>query len=272
MLKDITIVVATHKKSPMPSDEMYLPLWVGATGRQEEDFSCENLGYVRDDTGDNISDRNAFFGTQTGLYWAWKNLDASFIGLVHYRRVFVGKHASRKDLTGSAITHEEIAPMLREYKVFTPRKRRYFIETLYSHYAHTHDGTHFTVVREILQSDFPSYLPAFERVLSRRWGYMFNMMILRKDLLDNYCTWLFHILFKTFEKIDTTGMSDFDRRFCGRISEILFDVWLENGLDAGYIHKNDIKELPYLEDVDWLYKGKAFLAAKILHKKYRRSS
>ena len=162
--------------------------------------------------------------------------------------------------------------MLEKYRVFTPKKRWYVIETLFSHYAHTHDEQHLKIVRSIIENDCPSYLNAYDKVLGRRWGYMFNMMILQKNLMDDYCSWLFNILFKTFEQVDTTGLNAFDSRFCGRISEILFDVWLQNKLETGRIRAEEVKELPYMEDVDWKYKIKAFLSAKFLHKKYGRSS
>lgn len=272
MPQDITIVVATHKKSPMPTDRMYLPLHVGAADKKDKKGDPLNFGYTRDDTGENISSKNLNFGTQTGLYWAWKNLDSEYKGLVHYRRYFTGKNKKKKDMLGSIITYDEIKPMLGRYRIFTPKKRWYFIETLYSHYAHTHDEQHFKIVRLIIQKDCPAYLPAYDKVLKRRWGYMFNMMILQKDLMDDYCKWLFNILFKTFEQIDTTGLSAFDSRFCGRISEILFDVWLDNKIESGIIRKKEIKELSYMEDVDWNYKIKVFLSAKFLNKKYGRSS
>ncbi|MBQ7883295.1 MAG: DUF4422 domain-containing protein [Phascolarctobacterium sp.] len=78
---DIKILVATHKKYWMPEDEVYLPLHVGRDGK-------EDLGYMGDNTGDNISDKNASYCELTGLYWAWKNLDCEYIGLCHYRRYF----------------------------------------------------------------------------------------------------------------------------------------------------------------------------------------
>lgn len=272
MSNDIKIVVATHKESPMPTDKLYIPLHVGAAEKFNEDGTPLDFGYTRDDTGDNISIKNTNFGTQTGLYWAWKNLDVEYKGLVHYRRHFVGTNADKGDMLSSVITYDELKPMLGKYKIFTPKKRWYVIETLYSHYAHTHDERHFQIVQAIIDKDCPDYLPAFHKVLKRRWGYMFNMMILQKDLMDDYCSWLFNILFKTFEQVDTTGMSEFDSRFCGRVSEILFDVWLENKIETGKVQKGEIKELPYMEDVDWSYKVKAFLSAKFMSKKYGRSS
>lgn len=65
-----------------PADDTYLPLHVGRA-------SAEDLGYLGDDTGDNISLINCFYGELTGLYWIWKNYHSSdYAGLCHYRRYF----------------------------------------------------------------------------------------------------------------------------------------------------------------------------------------
>ena len=71
--KTVKIVVATHKKYKMPTDEMYLPLHVGAAGKVDACGNPLDLGYQKDNTGDNISGKNASFCELTGLYWAWKN-------------------------------------------------------------------------------------------------------------------------------------------------------------------------------------------------------
>lgn len=84
----VKIVVATHKKYKMPSDAMYIPLHVGAEGKKDSDGNELDLGYIKDNTGENISILNPSFCELTGLYWAWKNLDSDYIGLVHYRRYF----------------------------------------------------------------------------------------------------------------------------------------------------------------------------------------
>ena len=270
MNEDIKIVVVTHKRSKMPDDSMYLPLFVGAANKMEEELI--NIDYERDDTGDNISSLNPFFGTQTGLYWIWKNTDYEYKGLVHYRRFFVGMTRNKNDLVRSAINHEEIMPILGEYSVFVPKKRIYFVETLFSHYAHTHSEDHLRITRRIIEQDSPEYLETYDRVMNRTWGYMFNMMILRKDLMDDYCEWLFRILFQIKEIVDTSKMSEFEMRFCGRISELLFNVWLEKKLEIGVIDRSEIYELSYIEDVNWRYKVKAFFLAKFFNRKYGRSS
>ena len=71
---DIKILVATHKKYWMPEDEVYLPLHVGAEGKSD-------LGYIKDNTGENISAKNPNYCELTGLYWAWKNLRVDYTHL-----------------------------------------------------------------------------------------------------------------------------------------------------------------------------------------------
>lgn len=133
--KRVQIIIATHKKYRMPDDEMYLPLHVGAEGKTDEFGNPLDLGYVKDNSGDNISELNPGFCELTGLYWAWKNLDADYIGLAHYRRHFARTRGG--DVWNRVLTYKDLEPYLGIVKVFVPKKRRYVIETLYSHYEHT---------------------------------------------------------------------------------------------------------------------------------------
>ena len=60
---DIKILVAVHKKYWMPDDAMYLPIHVGAEGKTDEKGNPLDLGYVKDNTGDNISRKNKNYRT-----------------------------------------------------------------------------------------------------------------------------------------------------------------------------------------------------------------
>ena len=83
----IKILVAAHKKFPMPEVEGYLPVLVGAKKNYKPD-----IPYQRDDEGENISEKNPNYNELTAIYWAWKNLkDVDAVGLVHYRRLFLKK-------------------------------------------------------------------------------------------------------------------------------------------------------------------------------------
>lgn len=268
MENKVKIVIATHKQYAMPDDSMYIPLHVGASLHPELD-----LGYQKDNVGENISEKNNSYSELTGLYWAWKNLDADYIGLAHYRRHFGSKKRIGKERLAWIIKYTELAPLLGKYRVILPKKRHYYIETLYSHYEHTHYSNQLDATRRVIEKLYPDYLATYDQVLKQRSGYMFNMMILQKDLLNDYCTWLFKILFALEKEIGASELSPFQQRFYGRVSEIIFNVWLQQQIKNGVIKTEEITELPlvYVEGVNWWKKGTAFLKAKFFHQRYENS-
>ena len=141
---DIKILIATHKKYHMPMDDVYLPVRVGSV------LAKDDFGYQRDDIGDNISEKNPYFSELTALYWGWKNLKADFFGLAHYRRHFSCKKSKWK--FASILTSAEAEALCSKYDVILPKKRNYYIESLASHYKHTHDIEHLELTREILRA------------------------------------------------------------------------------------------------------------------------
>ena len=270
---DIKVIIATHKKYRMPKDKLYLPLHVGAEGKTDEEGNPLDLGYQKDNTGENISELNPSFCELTGLYWAWKNLDADYVGLAHYRRHFMGK-GKGKDLFDKVLREKEVRFLIKKgYRVILPKKRNYYIESLYSHYVHTYKAEEIDATRDVINDLYPDYVQAYDEVVKRKSGYMFNMMILPKELMDDYCEWLFNILFELTERVDSSGWSDFQKRYAGRISEIIFNVWLEKKIADDVIKKEEIAELPcvYMEKVSKFKKGTAFLKAKFFHKGYEKS-
>ena len=266
MPEDIKVIVATHKAFRMPEDKMYLPVHVGAEGKDLD------LGYQKDNEGENISSLNPQFCELTGLYWAWKNLDAEHIGLVHYRRYFRGS-GKGQDLFDRILTYDEVKPMLDRYPVIVPAKRHYYIETLHQHYEHNHYIDELDTGAQILKEKYPEYAAAYDKAINRTWGYMFNMMIMRRDLLDEYCTWLFDILFELTKRLNKEGQTGFEARFPGRVSERLFNAWLTYKIDSGAIKESEIKEIPfmYMEKINIFKKGITFLRAKFTGKKPEKS-
>lgn len=255
---DIKILVATHKKAHMPMDDMYLPVRVGNA------LAKDDFGYTGDDTGDNISEKNPYFCELTALYWGWKNVKADYIGLAHYRRYFSCRSGRWK--YSLILTKEEAESYLSKADVVLPKKRHYFIESLASHYKHTHDLEHLELTREILRKQCPEYVEVFDKVMKHTSAHMFNMMIMKRDLLDAYCSWLFPILFALEDEIDVKNMPAFDARLFGRVSELLLDVWLKQNkikyVETGFVQ---------IGDENWGKKIKGFLSAKFGGKKYDRS-
>ena len=69
MNKRIQIIVACHKPYWRSEEPMYRYIEVGtALRRRPMD------GFLHDNTGSHISEKNESFCELTGLYWAWKNL------------------------------------------------------------------------------------------------------------------------------------------------------------------------------------------------------
>ena len=256
---DVKIIIATHKKYEMPRYSYYLPLHVGKKGKN-------NLGYVGDDTGENISEKNPYYCELTGIYWAWKNLKADYIGLVHYRRQFKGRNKQENTLFDTVLSNVEIKELLKETDIILPKKRNYYIENLYDHYKHTMYIEPLDITGEIIKEFYPKYYKEFEKLHKRTSAHMFNMFIMKKEYFDKYCEWLFDILGKLEIKMEGKEYNSFHARFYGRISELLLDIWLET-------NNMKYKEVPVMsmEKVNWIKKGGSFLLAKFTGKKYGKS-
>ena len=268
-LVDIKVIVATHKEYDMPQDEMYLPVHAGAA------IAGKELPYQRDDEGTNISAKNKSWCELTALYWAWKNIDADYIGICHYRRYFKGRAGNAEDLQGGPAKalsgsqtkasaagparKSELAELLAKAPVILPKKRNYFIETNYTQYIHAHHREDLDLTRQIIADQFPEYIPAWDSVMQRTTGHRFNMMIMRRDLLEGYCSWLWTILESLEQQLDISAYSDYDKRVFGFVAERLLDVWIET-------NKVEYTELPVYEteSVDWIKKGTQFLKRKFL--------
>ena len=247
---DIKIIVATHKNYWMPDDPMYLPVHVGAAGK-------ESIGYQRDDEGDNISEKNANYCELTGLYWAWKNLQADYIGLAHYRRHFSNGKLSG-DKKEKVISKSELEQKLKDTDVLLPMPRNYWIETNYSQYAHAHHAIDLDTTRQILIERYPRYIPAWEFSMKKTTGHRFNMLVMKKSLFDQYCSWLFDVLFELEKRLNISSYDKNDSRVFGFVSERLLDIWIET---KGIQYKNT--GYVFMESQNWLTKGKKFLLRKL---------
>lgn len=261
---DVKIIIAAHKRYCIPQDDIYLPIHVGAEGK-------ESIGYQGDNIGENISRLNPYFCELTGMYWMWKNLQADYLGVAHYRRHFCFRKKKAKSAKESkwksVLSCKEAQSLCKQYDVIVPGKRHYVIESLESHYAHTHYKEHLEKTREIISEQYPKYLDSYDKVLKQKSGYMFNMFLMRTDLVDEYCRFLFDVLFELNKRVDTSDYSTFQARYPGRVGEILFNVWLDREVKEQRLKVKVIRHI-HMEPINWWNKGTAFLKAKFLGKRY----
>ena len=234
------IISASHTAEPVPSGTGCLPVMAGSAV-----FSgVIPAGRVRDDSGDNISAKNGGYCELTALYWAWKNLDADIIGLCHYRRYFASPR-SKKDY----LLPDEAEHLLKYFDVLLPSERNYVFETNYTQYCNSHHAADLDLAREIIADRHPEFLKAFDRRMAMTKGHRFNMFVMKRSDADNYCEWLFDILFELEKRLDISSYTDRDRRVFGFVAERLMDVWIDaSGL--------------FSTDLNYIFIGREHLAAK----------
>ncbi len=206
------IFVMTHKKFDPPGDRVYVPLQVGrALG--------EDLGYLGDDTGDHISEQNPYYGELTGVYWLWKNCpDVDIAGVCHYRRYFLNEQ-------GELMTQEEYETALENADVLVPRAMQ--AEGAYRDYfAKAHHLSDLLLTGEVIQEIYPDDYPVFCDVMNQSRYYYGNLCVMRKNLFDQYCGWLFSICAELEKRVDVSGYDCYHQRLFGFLSEELLMVFL----------------------------------------------
>lgn len=250
-MKDIKIIICTTKKYNFPKDKIYLPLLLNSN-KINLDFDC------KDNQGINISNKNYSFCELTGLYWAIHNLNFEYLGLDHYRRLFTKNKFTK--LRKRPLTFDEVNDLLNKYECLLPKKRHYYIETNYSHYIHAHHKEPLNKTKDIIKEKHPEYLESFNKVMQARSCHMFNMFIMKKELVIKYTEFLFDILFTLEKEIDISSYNNYEKRVFGFVSELLLDV---------FIKKEEIKykDIDYIftEKQNWFKKIFNFLKRKFKH-------
>ena len=209
----VTIFTMTHKKFPTPGDPIYVPLQVGRAG-------SEDLGYIGDDTGVSISEKNCYYGELTGVYWVWKNIKTTgYVGVCHYRRYFCTEE-------GRILTGRDYEEILSAYDIITSKKLKLNF-TYYEGYAGDYNIHDLEAVGEVIRQFYPAYHETFERLVHSKGTYFGNMIVCKKEIYDAYSEWLFGIFEKAEEKIDASGYDDYHKRVYGFISEFLLYVWTQ---------------------------------------------
>ena len=231
---NVKVLVCCHKESKLPSDERYLPIHVGKA------LSKQELGIVGDETGDNISKKNSSYCELTGMYWAWKNLKGvDIIGLCHYSRFFDFHHqcqsifpitsfpTSDYDNVDLSISDEVLAS-LDEHTVLVTSPIRYNM-SLYADYCCQHVSDDFsTLLNVILEKKDKDLENAFFKVMFQNNKLRhYNMFMMKWNLFDNYCSWLFDILEKVEQRTDISNYNPVQKRIYGYMAERLLNVYIE---------------------------------------------
>lgn len=213
----MTIYTMTHKPFTPPPDKLYQPLQVGSALH-------ENLGYLSDNEGDNISEQNPYYSELTGHYWVWKNdKHSDYVGCAHYRRYLVNERET-------LYTERELLDLLKKYDMVTTK----LLTLEYSYYDafdDRHNAKDLDVLGAVIKELSPKYYDNYIRLVHGKQTYFGNMFVMAKPLYDSYMEFLFPLLFEAQKRIDMTGYDGYQKRLFGFFSEFLLYVWVTtNGI------------------------------------------
>ena len=215
---EIKIAVAYHKDSIVLQDEHLIPIHVGKS------LATAHLPFQGDNTGDNISEKNPLYCELTALYWLWKNVNADYYGLCHYRR-----YLSKSMLSDSAkyiLTEEDIRKCFKKgYDIILPYKpiARRNVAEIYCDFGYEKD---IRLLGEIIERKCPEYFDEYNCLWKRHSNYPANILVLSREKFAEYATWLFDLLFELEQINDITGYTEQEARIYGFLSERLMDVWI----------------------------------------------
>lgn len=171
-----------------------------------------------DDTGENISTRNKQFCELTALYWIWKHAKEDIIGMVHYRRHFIFPYdwLVRFSKAGADVILPVplfVAPNLAE------------------NYRERHVASNWTYMMDVLKErDEAEYKRASDFFENSGLYSPCNMFIMKREVLDGLCSWLFPVLFKVQQH---GGILDdnYQNRYPGFLSERLITFYFNEHRD-----------------------------------------
>ena len=270
MKKKIKIIVACHKDSDsIRHDDIYMPVQVGKTLHPEV-----NLGFQADDEGDNISNKNKSFCELTAIYWAWKNLkDVDYIGLCHYRRYFNFSKSnilpyteiSDDNFSNIDLNNAELSNIISKNKIILAKPIIYPM-SLFDRYSLFHISDDFRTLLDIIDEfDADNSLQIRNYLLSNNKFSAYNMFIMPWKEFDEYCSWLFPILFEAEKRININNYNDVQKRIFGYLAERLLNAYV-------YCKKMNVSLYPiyYVKDephkvspVRWIINN---LRCAIIHK------
>lgn len=230
--EDVVIYEITHKIFTPINEKSYVPLYVGK-------IKDENISYIRDDSGDNISNWNDKINECTGLYWFWKNTDYGYVGLNHYRRFF------SSPLNQQVMLQQwEINRLMQQYDIVVAERADYGTGSIKVALSNTIDEEAFNIVYkkifDIFEKKSETDKAAFHYVFEGPVLFPCNIFITSREILNEYCSWLFPILEELIETVEIKEEWDnYSKRVIGFFAERLLTVWLMQ-------HKYRIKELPII--------------------------
>lgn len=255
---NIKILISCHKETEYFQNSIMTPILIGAmlSGKTNENM-------LRDDTGDNITEKNLSYCELTAQYWAWKNVEADYYGLCHYRRYFnFSEYRYPQDSWGMVREQRLNADLSTKYGWDEESIKRSVIgadiittpnfdvrafpghyRSVYEHYKAA-DILHIKdidTLLEIIRDKYSDYYQDALEYINGRKSRFCNMFIMKRDIFFDYCKWLFDILSEFENRTDMSSYSKQALRTPGHLAERLLNIYL---IHLKRVHPNiRIKEI-----------------------------
>lgn len=232
------IFTCYHKECELINNEIVKPIQVN---KYKNEYRFLD---ITDDSGENISYKNPIYCEMTALYWMWKNCHKeSYLGLFHYRRLLMlnTKFNKRNEITimkfddrflDFGLNEDNIEEMMGTYDLILPKPVEFKVN-LYEQYrnGYMHRIEHLDLALNFIARNYKEYIPYINKFKNSYSGFFCNLFIMKKEILDKYCEWLFPILEYVENEVDYKNYSFHEKRFIGFISERLFTIYLFKLLD-----------------------------------------
>lgn len=88
------------------------------------------------------------------------------------------------------------------------------------------EGRFYDVFIEVIKSLHPDYMAEIDEFDRGTQMYLCNMFVMRHDLFEDYCEFLFSTLKEIDNRIDSTDFSTAKSRFLGFIGEYILSIYI----------------------------------------------
>jgi hypothetical protein len=191
--------------------------------------------WLKDNEGENISEKNPHYCELTAMYWAWKNLPAehTHVGLFHYRRMLAPKkqglfRKSKYKISSAELnkyySDEALLKALANHALLLPLPERQDM-SIEKHYRCRHIPEDWNILMEVLEEmegDRFSAIQNYFKTTKRQ--YWANMFVMERALFDAYAAWLFSILFKVEKRLPISA-HPYQARVFGFMAERLQNLY-----------------------------------------------
>lgn len=234
------IFIVSHKNIELPRLEGYQVISPRAQNTNIKDA-------IYDDCGENISSKNPNYSELSSLYCIWKNQLNSghdYYGLCHYRRFF---GIIRPFLKPEILTVDQADKFLNRYDIILPQRIWFDSMSVRTQLVRTSvDKENYLQIRRVVAQIYPDYLQDYDTIMRGNILSICNLFVTDKMHFEQYCEWLFNLLFEIEKRVVINPQNEYRKRIFGFIGERLLNVWvLHNHLRVKYlpiINPSDIKK------------------------------